>query len=70
LICAGYADAGKSTLMGHLLYLIGFVDKRAMHKYEQSTRKIGKASFTFAWLLDETKEERWGSLLKMVSPCG
>ena len=28
----GHVDAGKSTLMGHLLYLIGNVSKRAMHK--------------------------------------
>ena len=29
----GHVDAGKSTVMGHLLYLLGNVSKRAMHKY-------------------------------------
>lgn len=55
---AGHVDAGKSTLMGHLLYLLGNVNKRTMHKYEQESKKAGKASFAFAWVLDETGEER------------
>ncbi|XP_048386834.1 HBS1-like protein isoform X5 [Stegostoma tigrinum] len=54
----GHVDAGKSTLMGHLLYLLGKVNKRIMHKYEQESKKAGKASFAFAWVLDETGEER------------
>lgn len=29
----GHVDAGKSTLMGHLLYRLGDVSKKAMHKY-------------------------------------
>ena len=33
LPAAGHVDAGKSTLMGHLLYLLGNVSKRVMHKY-------------------------------------
>lgn len=55
---AGHVDAGKSTLMGHLLYLLGHVNKRTMHKYEQESKKAGKASFAYAWVLDETGEER------------
>ncbi|ROL46998.1 HBS1-like protein [Anabarilius grahami] len=53
-----HVDAGKSTLMGHLLYLLGNVNKRTMHKYEQESKKAGKASFAYAWVLDETGEER------------
>lgn len=30
---AGHVDAGKSTLMGHLLYRLGDVSKKSMHKY-------------------------------------
>lgn len=33
VIFAGHVDAGKSTLMGHLLYLLGNVSKKSMHKY-------------------------------------
>ncbi|XP_043366944.1 HBS1-like protein isoform X4 [Dermochelys coriacea] len=58
LVVIGHVDAGKSTLMGHLLYLLGNVNKRTMHKYEHESKKAGKASFAYAWVLDETGEER------------
>ena len=29
-----------------------------MHKHEQESRKVGKQSFMYAWVLDETAEER------------
>jgi elongation factor 1 alpha-like protein len=29
-----------------------------MHKYEQESKKLGKQSFIYAWILDETGEER------------
>ena len=34
------------------------VNQRQMHKYEQESKKQGKASFAYAWVLDETGEER------------
>lgn len=58
LVVIGHVDAGKSTLMGHLLYQLGNVNKKTMHKYEQESKKLGKSSFAFAWVLDETDEER------------
>ncbi|XP_014662609.1 PREDICTED: uncharacterized protein LOC106805498 isoform X2 [Priapulus caudatus] len=58
LVVIGHVDAGKSTLMGHVLYKLGQVNQRTMHKYEQESRKQGKSSFAFAWVLDETPEER------------
>ncbi|XP_049643974.1 HBS1-like protein isoform X2 [Suncus etruscus] len=58
LVVIGHVDAGKSTLMGHMLFLLGNVNKRTMHKYEQESKKAGKASFAYAWVLDETGEER------------
>ncbi|XP_078363300.1 HBS1-like protein isoform X2 [Oculina patagonica] len=58
LVVIGHVDAGKSTLMGHLLYRLGNVSKRSMHKYEMESKKAGKASFAYAWVLDETGEER------------
>lgn len=54
----GHVDAGKSTLMGHLLYLQGEVTEKTIRKHERDAQKIGKASFAFAWVLDETGEER------------
>ncbi|XP_031555843.1 HBS1-like protein [Actinia tenebrosa] len=58
LVVIGHVDAGKSTLMGHMLFLLGDVSKKAMHKYETESKKAGKASFAYAWVLDETGEER------------
>lgn len=51
-------DAGKSTLMGHLLYLLGYVDRKTMRRYENESKAIGKDSFHFAWVLDAGNEER------------
>lgn len=58
LVVVGHVDSGKSTLMGHLLVELGQVSSRVMHKYEQESRKLGKQSFAYAWVLDETAEER------------
>ncbi|KAI8826459.1 P-loop containing nucleoside triphosphate hydrolase protein [Chytriomyces cf. hyalinus JEL632] len=58
LVVVGHVDAGKSTLMGHLLYLLGEVNERTMKKYERDAEKMKKGSFCFAWVLDETEEER------------
>ncbi|KAI8831489.1 HBS1-like protein [Chytriomyces cf. hyalinus JEL632] len=58
LVVVGHVDAGKSTLMGHLLYLLGEVNERTMKKYERDAEKMKKGSFCFAWALDETEEER------------
>ena len=53
MVVIGHVDAGKSTLIGHLLHSLGVVNQKAMHKYESESRKIGKASFLYAWVLDE-----------------
>lgn len=58
LVVIGHVDAGKSTLMGHLLFLLGRVSGREIHKHEAESRKLGKQSFMYAWILDETGEER------------
>jgi translation elongation factor EF-1alpha len=44
--------------MGHMLYKLGKVDERTMRKFERESEKAGKGSFAFAWVLDETGEER------------
>ncbi|KAI8877204.1 hypothetical protein K501DRAFT_298387 [Backusella circina FSU 941] len=58
LVVIGHVDAGKSTLMGHFLYDLGQVNDRTMKKFERDSKKIGKGSFAYAWVLDETGEER------------
>ena len=35
-----------------------YVDKKTVHKHEKESAQAGKASFSWAWLLDERPEER------------
>ena len=58
MVVTGHVDAGKSTLVGNLLYKCGQVAQRTMHKYEKDSKAIGKASFSLAWVTDESKAER------------
>lgn len=58
LVVVGHVDAGKSTLVGHLLYKLGHIDKKQMHKLEVDSKRSGKGSFKFAWAMDETSDER------------
>ncbi|PUU73977.1 hypothetical protein B9Z19DRAFT_494204 [Tuber borchii] len=57
-VVIGHVDAGKSTLMGRLLYDCGVIDERTIQKFKAEAEKIGKSSFHFAWVLDQTDEER------------
>mmetsp|Transcript_51051 Transcript_51051/g.114718 ORF Transcript_51051/g.114718 Transcript_51051/m.114718 type:complete len:534 (+) Transcript_51051:54-1655(+) len=58
LVVVGHVDAGKSTLMGHLLCLVGEVSSKQLHKFEKESKEMGKASFFYAWVLDEGDDER------------
>ncbi|CAK8986398.1 unnamed protein product [Durusdinium trenchii] len=58
LVVVGHVDAGKSTLMGHLLCLVGQVSSKQLHKFEKESKEMGKASFFYAWVLDEGDDER------------
>ena len=35
LVVIGHVDHGKSTTMGHLLYLAGAIDERTIKQYEE-----------------------------------
>ena len=54
----GHVDAGKSTLMGRLLYELGKMDEKKRIANERASSKIGKSSFSWAWEFDGTNEER------------
>ena len=58
MVVIGHVDAGKSTLMGHLLYKLGVVSEKVMRKNEIETKQTGKNTFQYAWALDENAEER------------
>ncbi|KAF5393712.1 hypothetical protein D9757_000304 [Collybiopsis confluens] len=58
LVVIGHVDAGKSTLMGRLLYELGRLDEKTRLANERGSNKAGKGSFSWAWNLDGTAEER------------
>ena len=58
LVVIGHVDAGKSTTTGHLIYKCGGIDKRTIEKFEKEAAELGKASFKYAWVLDNLKAER------------
>ncbi len=59
LVVVGHVDHGKSTCMGHILYLTGAVSDREIQTYAQESEKLGRGdTFKFAWIMDKLKEER------------
>jgi len=59
LVVIGHVDHGKSTMVGHLLYATGNIDKKTIDDYAKESEKTGMGdTFKFAWVLDRLKEER------------
>jgi len=59
MVVVGHVDHGKSTCMGHILYLTGAVTDREIQSYAQESEKLGRGdTFKFAWIMDKLKEER------------
>lgn len=57
-VVLGHVDAGKSTLMGRLLYDVGAVNYKLIRKLKKESEQAGKGSFHLAWVMDQTSEER------------
>jgi elongation factor 1-alpha len=59
LVVVGHVDHGKSTCMGHILYLTGAVSDREIKTFAEESEKLGRGdTFKFAWIMDKLKEER------------
>jgi len=58
LVTIGHVDAGKSTLVGRMLYEHGEIDEQTIKNLKAEAEKIGKATFEFAFVMDQLKEER------------
>ena len=58
LAVIGHIDHGKSTTVGRLLFETGAVPAHIFENYRKEAAEKGKASFEFAWVMDNLKEER------------
>ncbi|MEK6897167.1 MAG: translation elongation factor EF-1 subunit alpha [Nanoarchaeota archaeon] len=58
VIFVGHVDAGKSTIVGRMLFDTGAVTEQEMTKLRQEAEKHGKIGFEFAYVMDKIKEER------------
>ena len=58
MVIIGHVDSGKSTLTGHLLYKLEVVKEQEMWKMNKLCDQNNKASFQFAYIMDELEEER------------
>ncbi len=58
IVFVGHVDAGKSTIVGRLLFDTGAVAEQEMKKLREEAEKHGKAGFEFAYVMDKIKEER------------
>jgi len=58
VVFVGHVDAGKSTIVGQLLFQLGNVPEQRMKKLREEAEKHGKVGFEFAYVMDKIKEER------------
>ncbi len=58
IITAGHVDAGKSTLIGRLLYDSGAIRDDQLRKMKDLAKELKKETFEFAFVMDKLKEER------------
>lgn len=58
VVFVGHVDAGKSTVVGQLLFGSGIIPEQEMKKLREEAEKHGKVGFEFAYIMDKIKEER------------
>ncbi|MBI5332528.1 MAG: translation elongation factor EF-1 subunit alpha [Candidatus Aenigmarchaeota archaeon] len=58
LVTIGHVDAGKSTLVGRMLFDSGAIREDQMRKLKELAKEKGKDTFEFAFAMDRLKEEQ------------
>jgi len=58
IVVVGHDDAGKSTLVGHLLYKLGRIDDNKLSKLKEAAAHHERTDSAFAFHLDSHKDER------------
>ena len=66
-VVLGPHRCGKSTIIAQILHKYGEVDQRKLDKFEKESYELGRQSKKFAWVTDQTKEEReWGRTMSTL----
>ena len=58
VVFVGHVDAGKSTIVGRIMFDSGMVSQQEMDKLKAEAVKYGKVGFEFAYIMDAIKQER------------
>jgi hypothetical protein len=58
VVFIGHVDAGKSTLGGQILCLMGGVDDRTIEKYQKEAKENNRETWYMAYVMDTNDEER------------
>lgn len=58
MVFIGHVDAGKSTICGNLMYMMGIVDARTIEKYKQEAKEKGRDSWWLAYVMDISDDEK------------
>jgi elongation factor 1-alpha len=58
VVFVGHVDAGKSTIVGQMLFQSGAVSEQEMKKLREEAEKHGKQGFEFAYVMDKIRESR------------
>ena len=58
IVFIGHVDAGKSTICGNLMYLMGVVDQRTIDKFKQEAKDKGRDSWWLAYVMDSSEEAK------------
>lgn len=58
MVFIGHVDAGKSTICGNLMYLMGVVDSRTIEKYKLEAKEKGRDSWWLAYVMDVSDDEK------------
>lgn len=58
IMTAGHVDAGKSTLIGRILFDSGSIREDQLRKLREKAKELKKETFEFAFIMDKLKEEQ------------
>lgn len=69
-ITIGHVDSGKSTTLGRFLYDTKVISGRQLNTLAKQAADAGKGSFSLAWVMDQTPEERSRGVTVDTVQCG